>query len=289
MQSKTRDRIRFAVLALLFVAMAVLEFFEFTYVNDEVQNGIINRTMPLVAGAVAVILLLVWNKSKLFGAPQGLLFLIPCLIIAINNFPFCSFFAGKSKLFHTSVTDFVLFAVYCIAIGMFEECAFRGVLFPIVAERFSKDRKGLQKTFVASSVLFGLAHLFNLLMGAGFGPTVLQVGYSTLIGGLCAFCLIKTHNVLLCAFVHAVYDFCGMMMAELGSGTVFDLPTGLMMGVVGVAVAAFVLWQIYKLKDSDAHALYKKLGFGLEKGLPDDNQSEEKIKEYENGRDEEHD
>jgi membrane protease YdiL (CAAX protease family) len=147
--------------------------------------------------------------------------------------------------------------------AIFEEIIFRGIVFSVLADRFSKNKKGFLKTYVISSVIFGLAHLFN---GFSFG-TVLQVGYTVLTGGLFAFCLIMTKNILCCALVHGVYNFCGLLFDHvqgLGNGVVFDLGTVITMAVISVVVGIFVLYKVYHYPDEDRKDLYARLGIAKE-------------------------
>lgn len=274
-RQKWGDRWQIAVIILLCVAVAVLEFVPVTYVQDEVRNGLLSDSVPLLVGSVAVIWLMIRGKSGLFGKPVKLLWFLPCLIIAVDNFPFYSYFTGKSQLYHTEAADWALFALYCAGVGVFEECVFRGILFPLMAGYFTPDKKGFLKTYFLSSVLFGAMHLFNLFAGAG-GGAILQAGYSTLTGGLFAYALIKTKNIFFCAFAHGLYDFCGLMLPMLGGGTRFDAPTVAIMAVVSVAVAAFVLHAVFTYPEQERKELYARLGFGADRALP---QAEEEKRE----------
>jgi len=138
------------------------------------------KTIQQLCGATVGIFLLHHLNIKLFKSAQNLVYLIPCLIIAIDNFQFSAFFSGKMQLIRKDAIDFLLFFFSCMAIGLFEEIIFRGVVFSVLANKFSKDHKGFLQTYVVSSLLFGLAHLFN---GFSLG-TLLQVGYTVLTGGL---------------------------------------------------------------------------------------------------------
>lgn len=261
-----RELFDIIVIVLLCLTMAILDFYPVTYTADEIDNRLISDTVPLLVGSVAVIWLMLRGKSGLFGKPQKLLFLVPCLLVAVDNFPFHAYLAGKSELVHTSPGNWLLFALYCAGTGIFEECVFRGILFPLLAGYFSADRKGFLKTFFLSSVIFGCMHVFNIFAGAGVGPTLLQVCYSTLTGGLFAFALIKTKNIFVPAFVHGLYNFCGLLLTVqpgLGTGSVFDWQTMVTMAVVGVAVCVFVLYCVWKYSDGEREELYKKLGFGI--------------------------
>ena len=249
-------------IAALCAAMLALDYIPIQYVKDGVRNVWISTIVQQCVGAIAIILLMLHLKIKLFGKIHAWLYLLPCLIVALDNFPLISYVNGNMHFTRTGAWDFVLFALYCLAIGLFEECVFRGVLFSVIASLFSQDKKGFFKTFVVSSAVFGLAHLFNLLSGAGIGATLLQVCYTTLTGGLFAFAMIKTKNVLCAAFVHGLYNFCGLLLSEqgLGSGIVFDVGTGVMMGIISVIIGVFVLYSVWKYTEAERSVLYKHLG-----------------------------
>lgn len=253
--------IRVFIVALC-AAMLALDYIPIQYVQDGVRNVWISTIVQQCVGAIAIILLMLHLNIKLFGKIHAWLYLLPCLIVALDNFPLISYVNGNMHFTRTGAWDFVLFALYCLAIGLFEECVFRGVLFSVIASLFSQDKKGFFKTFVVSSAVFGLAHLFNLLSGAGIGATLLQVCYTTLTGGLFAFAMIKTKNVLCAAFVHGLYNFCGLLLSEqgLGSGIVFDVGTGVMMGIISVIIGVFVLYSVWKYTEAERSVLYKHLG-----------------------------
>lgn len=254
-----QDSITLAIILVLCVFTALMDVIPITYSKDETYNRLIEKIAQQSCGAVAGILILLRLNIRLFGKPRNLVYLIPCLLIAIDNFQFSAYFNGEMQLLHTRPMDFILFFGYCISIGIFEEVVFRGIIFTIIADAFSKDRKGFLKTFVISSAVFGLAHLFN-----GFSPAVLaQVGYTTLTGGLFAFCLIKTKNIFCCAMVHGVYNFCGLLFDNeqgLGSGVCFDLGTVLTMLIVSICIGVFVLYKVYTYSEEERVELYNCLG-----------------------------
>ena len=260
--SKLKDKINIFAIILCCLLAVVFDFFQITYTKDEIAQRFLAELLPLTFGSIAVILLIKRSGVNVFGKAENLLYLIPCMIIAVDNFPFYSYMQGNMQIIHSRAIDYLLFAAYCLLVGFFEECIFRGLLFGIVAERFSNDKKGFIKTYVVSSVIFGAVHLLNLFSGANVGATILQVGYSTLTGGLFAFAFIKTKNVLFAGLTHSVYNFCGLLFSAeqgLGTGVVFDFPTGLIMAVVSVIVGSFVLYSVWKYSDEERQRLYKAL------------------------------
>lgn len=253
--------VEIAVILILCGVTILLDFLKITYVENELWNKFLSKIVQQGSGILAVILLMRRLKIKLFGIPQQWLYLIPCLIVAIDNFQWSSFLSGRMELVHNSPVDFLLFGGYCLSVGMFEECIFRGIIFSVLAGWFSKDKRGLWQTYILSSLIFAAAHLLN---GFSLG-TIMQVGYTFLTGGLFGFVLLKNKNLLCCGFVHALYNFCGLLFETsarmgLGNGVVFDVGTVITMTIVSVLAGLFVLRSVYRYSDEERGILYKKLG-----------------------------
>ncbi len=259
MQKKKIGRyIEIAVILLLCGCTLAMDFFPLSLLEDEFRNKLFCKIIQQSMGSAAGILLMITLNIRLFGKIHKPLYLIPCLLVAVDNFQWSAFFNGKMELVRAEFWDIALYTLSCLAVGLFEELIFRGVLFSVLASLFKKDRKGIWATYVLSSVIFGGAHLFN---GFSLG-TIVQVLYTVLTGGLFAFCLMKTKNILCCALVHGVYNFGGTLFDTrgLGSGVVFDIGTVITMLIVSVAVGLFVLYKIWKYSEEEREALYQKLG-----------------------------
>lgn len=250
-----------AVIFFLCIVTIAMDFVTLSFVKHALRNRFLIKIVQQSCGAVAAILLMRRLGVKLLGKPQNLLYLIPCVIIAIDNFQWSSYFNGNMELVHKEGIDFLLFGLYCLAVGLFEECIFRGVIFSVLAGAFSQDKKGLWKTYVLSSVIFGAAHLFN---GFSLG-TLLQVGYTILTGGLFGFVLLKTKNIFCCGLIHGLYNFCGLLFDTearlgLGNGVVFDFGTAITMLIVCIALGSLILYWIARYSEEERSILYKKLG-----------------------------
>lgn len=260
-RQRIKDGVQLAVIVVLCLFATVADFLPIRYVKDGLRNAWISKIVGQTVGGVAAVLIMLRLRIRLFSRPKNLLYLLPCLLVAVDNFQFFAFFSGKMELVRTQAIDFILFGLYTFSVGFFEECIFRGVLFSVLAGVFAKTKKGFLGVYVGSSVIFGLAHLFNGFSAA----TLLQVGYTVLTGGLFAFCLIKTRNILCCACTHGLYNFCGLLFGAesglgLGTGVVLDLGTVLTMLVVSLLVGAFVIWKTLTYPDEERIALYRDLG-----------------------------
>ncbi len=262
--SNKKNIIQLILIFLLCVVTLLLDFIEINYVENILHNQFISQIIQKGIGIVAIIFLLKRLNIHLFGLPQKWLYLIPCLIVALDNFQWSSYFNGNMQLINKAPIDFILFGGYCLSVGMFEECIFRGVIFSVLAGIFPKDKQGLWKTYILSSAIFAVSHLLN---GFSFG-TILQVGYTFLTGGLFGFVLLKTKNVICCGFIHALYNFCGLLFETsermgLGNGVVFDIGTVLTMLIVSSLAAIFVLYSVKRYSEEEQGELYNKLGVSI--------------------------
>ncbi len=191
---------------------------------------------------------------------------LPALIISINNFPFVSYFSGNCNV-DAKFFEIASFTLWCVGVGLFEEIAFRGVIFPLVLIKIKKikspkwaflQRRPVFWTIAFSGGIFALTHLVNLF-GGNIGGTFLQVGYTFLIGSMCGIIVAKTGNVFYAAAAHVIYNFCGMLVEYCGSGTMWTTPQVICTAVVGVIVGAYLVAVAF-LSDRDPRSAYGMLG-----------------------------
>ena len=193
------------------------------------------------------------SSKRLF---RSLLFSLPCFAVAVNNFPFYSYFAGNASI-DAGADKILLLALSCLSVGFFEEIVFRGAIFMIMLESGQKSRRALFWSIIKSSALFGLIHIVNLFFGASPGYVLLQVGYSFLIGGMCAVVLLKTRNLWLCVILHSLYNFSGALVPELGSGEIWEAPTVIITVLISIATAAYILRALSRITPEEAGMLFR--------------------------------
>ncbi len=243
---------------LLCAFIVIVDFIPLRVFKEEFRDNLLKEIIQRGFGAIAGLLLAVRLKISLFKGIENPLYLLPCILVAVNNFPFIDYFKGEMAFLRTDGLDILLFAINCLLTGLWEEVVFRGLLFSVLVERFSKDKKGLWLAYLIGTAIFALAHFFN-----GFSLAVLgQVGYTLLTGGLFAFCFIKTKNILCPALIHGIYNFCGLLLDSqgLGAGVVFGVATVWLTVIIGVIVGVWVLYGLWKYDDEERERLYRRLG-----------------------------
>ena len=250
---------------LLFVSLTLLmiavELFNMQFSNDTIEYNLIYNISTRAIGATVCIVLMSYcsfcHLFSSFGRLKNILLVAPCCLIAINNFPFISVLTDTAIL-QTKWYFILFFAIQCFLVGLFEETAFRGCVFMLLLEKKHKTRKDVFWSIILSSLIFGGIHIVNLFVGAGIVPVVLQLGYSFLIGAMCAVVLLVTKKIWLPILIHSVFNFAGGLIPTLGHGEIWNTPTVILTVVVSVAVAIYTVILFLKYDLSDIEDIFSK-------------------------------
>lgn len=248
------------VIAVPSITLVVLETSGVSYSADPTLNTLLRVIVTRLVGCLVFIPLAIYMKYNVFGLAKEnrakilLSTLVPFAVV-VNNFPIIGVISGNARV--TSPEWYVaVFALEAFTIGLFEEFAFRGVLLPFVLENRATSRKSIFWATVISSAAFGGIHLFNLFAGAGVGGVLLQIGYSFLIGGMCAIVLLYTRCIWICVMLHAIYDFCGYLIPTLGEGIIWDSVTVTITTILGVFALIFMLVWLSRITPENVQKLY---------------------------------
>ncbi len=190
-----------------------------------------------------------------FKRPVGknILFILPALVIAVNNLPIIPLCRGLSSI--TAGYDKILLLLCeCMAIGFFEEMAFRSVVMLGIMENRRRGKKDIIFAILISAAVFGLVHIINIFTNPSI-MVVLQILYSALIGAMCSVVLLLTRNIWACVMLHGLFNFMGALIGECGVGRGFfeDIPTQILTAVIALAVTGIyvALFVKYDIKNAD--------------------------------------
>ena len=261
MKVMNKKKIYYLLFAVFAVLMLVAELLNMRLAHDSIEYELIyNIATRAIGAAMCIILMSYCSFARLFssfGKLKNIFFILPCCLIAINNFPFIPMAKGALTL-ETKWYFILLFAIQCFFVGLFEETAFRGCVFMLLLEKKHNTVKDVFYSVVVSSFIFGAIHIVNLFVGAGVVGVVLQLGYSFLIGSMCAVVLLVTKKIWLPVFIHATFNFAGGLVPTLGNGEIWDAPTVILTVIVSIAVAVYTVALFFKRGLSDAEELLKK-------------------------------
>lgn len=168
-------------------------------------------TAPL--GIVLSILLLIWLYRHDLARASGLrafrgsgcayLWFIPLVVISS-----CNLWLGVGMQ-HT-VLETALYMLSMLCVGFLEEVIFRGFLY-----RAMRD-EGTRCAILISGVTFGIGHIVNLLNGAEFLPTLMQICYATAIGVLFTVIYHKSGSLVPCIISHCAVNMLSVFAVERG-------------------------------------------------------------------------
>jgi membrane protease YdiL (CAAX protease family) len=166
--------------------------------------------------------------------------------VALNNFPIATLLIHRTATVTAGGEAVLSFLLVCLGTALFEELLFRGFLLPLCLDRLGYTRRGRFLSVLLSSAVFGAFHLLNLLAGADPGATLLQVGYSFLIGCVAAVLCCVTGRLLVPILFHFVYNAGGYLVPRLGQGPLFDTPTVLVTVFLSLGCAALAFLALFE-------------------------------------------
>ncbi|KKK62237.1 hypothetical protein LCGC14_3006350, partial [marine sediment metagenome] len=143
-------------------------------------------------------------------------FIIFCIIVLIGAVTLGNYVFSPEILFRNpsfAGLGWFLFVIMLIP-GIWEEIAYRGVIFPMLSKKYS-----LKTSIIISSLIFGFAHSFNILnlifSGLDFFIILFYVGaqiiYATFLGVAFAYMYIKTKSLIPGIILHYLIDSVGQL------------------------------------------------------------------------------
>ena len=118
------------------------------------------------------------------------------------------------------------FMLNMILVGVAEELVFRGIIAQTLLERYGTARAGVWKACLVSGVLFGAAHLSNLLGSEAFG-VLMQCVFAASLGVMLAAIYFRTGNLWVTVFLHSTMDIASMLIGGLyGTTSVAESVSG---------------------------------------------------------------
>lgn len=247
-----------ALLLLLISAAALLFFYSAPpKIGDRTLDLLINAVVPRFFISVFLLVLVIEVFPDLLAfkkvSSKNLLWCVLPLLVTLVNFPFSALILNAARITRAELVW--LFIIKCLLIGLSEELLFRGIIFYSLSDYFKRKGRSCFLPVLLSSVIFALFHFINLFEGAGIFPVLQQVGYSFLIGAMLAVVLLKTKNIWLCILLHALFDFGGFFVSDLGTGNPQDLTFWILTIVVGVLCTVQMILTLIRIIKTEKKSL----------------------------------
>lgn len=122
-----------------------------------------------------------------------------------------------------SPLEIFFFIATMFLIGFAEEAVFRGVILNLFLERFSGTKRGVLCAVIFSGVIFGAMHMTNAFQGVSLFSAFVQAVNASLLGVIFGAVYVRTKNLWLVVFFHALTDFASLLTSGLyGDGSTVD-------------------------------------------------------------------
>lgn len=173
-----------------------------------VQSAIINT----VLSAVILTLIFLVKRVKFYGLTKPekskqFLYFIPLMIISLFNL-------RRGIHINNTTSEIIFHIITMLNVGFLEEIIMRGFLFKMM----EKDKA--KRAIIVSSITFGMGHIVNLLNGADFVPTLLQVCYAIAIGYMLVMVFYKSKSLIPCIIFHGIFN--ALNIFSTGKSTVIS-------------------------------------------------------------------
>ena len=128
-----------------------------------------------------------------------------------------------------------------INVGFIEEIIFRGFLFKMM------EKDNLKRAMIVSALTFGIGHIINLLNGAEFIPTLLQVFYAVALGYLFVVIFYRSKSLIPPIITHIV----------INSTSIFAVDNDVLAYIVSVfLIIVSISYAIYLNRSFEAKKIY---------------------------------
>ena len=179
---------------LIVIYVVVNSYLMQNYGYTSIQSAIANTIMTILL----IVLVIQLKRVKYYGLtkpkkPKKFLYFIPLIIISL--------FSIRNGINTDNPTNEIIFYILTmINVGFIEEMIFRGFLFKMM------EKDNVKTAIIVSSITFGIGHIVNLLNGADFIPTLLQVCYAISIGYMLVMVFYKSKSLIPCIIFHSVFN-----------------------------------------------------------------------------------
>lgn len=188
-----------------------------------IQSAIVNTIM-----SVLIIVFIILIKRVIFYGltktenPKKFLYFIPLIVISLFNL-------RNGIHIKNPTNEIIFFIITMLNAGFLEEMIFRGFLFKMM------EKDNVKRAIIVSSITFGIGHIVNLLNGADFVPTLLQVCYAIAIGYMLVMVFYKSKSIIPCIIFHSVFN--SLSVFNTGNSTILS---SIILIVICLAYAIYI-------------------------------------------------
>lgn len=196
------------IIGLIVIYVVVNSYLMQNFGYTSIQSAIVNTILTILI----ITLIISIKRVEYYGLTKAnnskkFLYFIPLIIVSLFNL-------RNGIHINNSSGEIIYHILTMINIGFLEEIIFRGFLFKMM------EKDNVKKAIIVSSITFGIGHIVNLLNGADFIPTLLQICYAISIGFMLVMIFYKGKSIIPCVIFHGVFN--SLSIFSIGSSTILS-------------------------------------------------------------------
>lgn len=239
---KKPAKIAIAVIGIISISLLYLivpKFIpEFTYKNsilNAILNVLVSVGWKIIVSVICFLIVKLILKRKIGITKKNFFygfFIIGWILII---YTLCNFFGsfpyslqGEGVDYSLAPIKLILYLVSCLGIGLVEESIWRVLAINLFLWAFGEDKKSKTLAVTFSAIIFGLAHINNILSIPTIpNKTFSQVLYASIMGFYFGVSYIKSENILPSILHHALFDYaCYSTYCFYPEGQLIEVITG---------------------------------------------------------------
>lgn len=239
-----------------FIAFAIYKIMG-TFVLSHIKNGVVNvfaSEMVLLTCAICLAFatkkIQVLNPTKK-GFGTGLFVGLYMIVIDVMAVLYWIYqYIKGTQVVTISSMEIILFIVAMGMVGIAEELIFRGVLLNGCLDFFGESTvSSIRKAIVISSFIFGVFHIFNVLIGASLTGSIVQAINAIVLGMMLGAIYVRSgKNLWPCIVIHGFHDCVSFMQSGMLSGSgIKDAVSGYNMAMLRT-IAILVLVSMFLMR-----------------------------------------
>jgi len=183
----------------------LLSSFQIDYLTAKYSSGLVVRVILIY---LAFLLVKKLKFEKFTGLDSLRKYTNIQAIFIPLMFILMGLFSNWNTYYNSEIHTLLLFGLSVLAVGVVEEFIFRGTIFPLCIKALKNSRRPILIGAILSSSLFGIVHFINLFSQPDnlIGITS-QVFFALSIGVFFSGLMVRTENIIIPAFIHALVNF----------------------------------------------------------------------------------
>ena len=173
---------------------------------------------------------------------KGLIYGIPFIIIGLLASLIGNIGSDIESMSAISIGGMIMFTVNMLFVGINEEISMRSLILNNLILKYGESRKGIYKSILISSAIFGIIHLVNAFFMSPITVIVQSINAMS-AGILFAVIYICSKNIWSCILIHALVDWLSLFIGQcfVGGQSVLSVDMTILQGIIMVVLGSLPL------------------------------------------------